>query len=130
MPNDFDCYMDIGAKRVAELLLDAVYTTCEIDRVDELPAKFAEILRRKYGEMERNLTRIADMASECVCNCESKLLMAQKELEDQIHLWQTLPGGIEENAKENDTSPDDAIAWLGGVAVKQLRKALKEIGDE
>lgn len=52
---------------------------------------------------------------------EKELLAA---LEAQITWWQQLPCGVDESAEENDLSPDDAIAHIAGLAVREAQAAI------
>jgi len=54
----------------------------------------------------------------------SKLL--RDALEYQIEMWMNVPMGIDEDADEMNRSPSDAVAHMGGLAVKNARKVLEQ----
>ena len=43
-----------------------------------------------------------------------------------MEIWMNLPCGYEDDPDENNHSPDDAIAWSAGLAVKRINEILKE----
>lgn len=51
-----------------------------------------------------------------------KLLL--EVLEAQIAWWEQLPCGIDENAEAGNPSPENAIAHIAGLAVKEARAAI------
>ena len=53
----------------------------------------------------------------------------RKALKNQIQRWKMLPMGIDESADENNTSPDDAVAHIGGLAVREIKEALGKEKD-
>ena len=53
-----------------------------------------------------------------------------EELKNQEYLWRNLPSGIDEDADENDGSPEDGTAHMGGLAVRQIQKLLADLDAE
>lgn len=47
-----------------------------------------------------------------------------------IELLYQLPDGIEEDADENDESPYNLTAHVGGLAIQALRKIVERLEDE
>ena len=73
-------------------------------------------------------------ASSCLAclqirSLRSALAKAVRTLEMQAKRWQDIPMGIDEDADENDKSPEDATAHIGGLAVKEIAQALAEIKE-
>lgn len=53
---------------------------------------------------------------------QQKLSEAEKVLEYIEAMLLALPMGIDEDADENNTSPDDAVAHIGGLMWKKIRE--------
>ena len=51
-------------------------------------------------------------------------------LEGQLVRWYSLPAGVDEEADELDTSPDDMDAHIAGLAVREIKQALASTTDE
>ena len=49
------------------------------------------------------------------------------ELEAIRELVEQLPGGIDEEADEDDTSPEDMVAHIGGVVWQRLNRLLVRV---
>ena len=48
-------------------------------------------------------------------------------LKRQRENWENLPSGVDYEADENDKSPDDAVAWMGGLAIKDIDETLEKL---
>ena len=59
---------------------------------------------------------------------EKKLL--RDALEGQLVRWYSLPAGVDEEADELDTSPDDMDAHIAGLAVREINEALAATTEE
>lgn len=61
---------------------------------------------------------------------DARLIAAAPYLLDAIdyalHMLLSLPSGIDEDADENDTSPDDMVAHVGGLIFRKLQAAKSE----
>lgn len=52
---------------------------------------------------------------------------AHKAIDYAFHYIQQLPSGCDEEADEEDTSPCDMTAHIGGLILRRLEKALDEL---
>ena len=70
----------------------------------------------RMAELEAELKKTRDALRICI-----------RELRLQESLWRELPMGIDEDADEHNTCPDDACAHMGGLAVKSIAKVLQTV---
>ncbi|MBU2118768.1 MAG: hypothetical protein KJ954_14365 [Alphaproteobacteria bacterium] len=59
-----------------------------------------------------------------IARLESELKECRDALQDQKRRWLDIPGGIDEDADENNTSPEDAGQHAAGLAVKAIDAVL------
>ena len=89
----------------------------------------AEIVKQ-----EQHPIRVAFVAQELVAQellrALALLERCAEELKNQEYLWRNLPSGIDEDADENDGSPEDGTAHMGGLAVRQIQKLLADLNAE
>ena len=57
---------------------------------------------------------------------KQKIKKLKEALRETKEFWMDLPCGYEVDPDENNHSPDDAIAWSAGLAVKRINEILKE----
>lgn len=59
-----------------------------------------------------------------VANLKRRFDLLATAILTQIEFWQRLPCGIDEDAREENTSPEDISSHIAGIAVRNARSSL------
>ena len=65
--------------------------------------------------------------SDEIASLKSKLEKATETLRYTVKMLENLPSGIDEEADENATRFDDAVAHMGGLIWKRIKETIREL---
>lgn len=72
----------------------------------------------------RQLISARDAAIRELCEIRADLAAAREALKTQRQWWEQLPCGVDYDADPANTSPEDAVAHIAGLAVQEIDAVL------